>query len=51
MSEHTIPTLDERMKNAGMMTIDEMLEKSSLGIFSAHAGVTDLQKFEEWLQM
>ena len=44
-------SLDERMRAAGMMPLSEMLEKSPLGKFSAHAGVTDLASFEEWLQM
>jgi hypothetical protein len=44
-------TLDERMKKAGMLSIEQMLERSPLGAFSAHAGVTDLEKFEEWIQM
>jgi hypothetical protein len=46
-----MPDLAQRMKEAGMMSIEEMLEKSQLGKFSAHAGVTDLDKFEEWIQM
>ena len=28
-----------------------MLERSPLGKFQSHAGVTDLDKFEEWVQM
>lgn len=43
--------LAERMKAAGMMSIEQMLERSPLGRFQAHAGVTDLEKFEEWIQM
>lgn len=42
--------LNERMKEAGMMPVAEMLERSSLGRFSAHAGVTDLESFEQWIQ-
>lgn len=41
--------LAARMKAAGMMSIESMLATSPM--FSAHAGVTDLNKFEEWLQM
>lgn len=44
-------SLDERMKAAGMMPVSEMLERSALGKFSAHAGVTDLESFEQWIQM
>lgn len=43
--------IDERMKAAGMMPVSEMLERSPLGVFSAHTGVTDLDSFERWLQM
>ncbi len=43
--------LDERMKAAGMMPVSEMLERSPLGRFSAHAGVTDLESFERWIQL
>lgn len=43
-------SLDDRMKAAGMMSIESMLEKSALGRFSAHAGVTDLESFEAWIQ-
>lgn len=43
--------LAERMKAAGMMSIEQMLERSPLGGFQAHAGVTDLESFEEWIQM
>lgn len=46
-----VVTLDERMKKAGMLSIEQMLERSPLGAFSAHAAVTDLEKFEEWIQM
>ena len=42
--------LDERMKKAGMMPVSEMLERSQLGKFEAHAGVTDLEWFEQWIQ-
>ncbi|AJF08219.1 hypothetical protein [Geoalkalibacter subterraneus] len=42
--------LDERMKAAGMMPVSEMLEKDPLGKFAAHAGVTDLESFEQWIQ-
>ena len=43
--------LASRMKAAGMMSVEDMLERSPLGKFSAHAGVKDLASFEEWLQM
>jgi hypothetical protein len=34
-----------------MMSIEDMLEKSPLGKFNANSAVTDLQSFEDWLQM
>lgn len=43
--------LAERMKAAGMLSIEQMLESVPFGSFIAHAGVTDLEKFEEWIQM
>jgi len=43
--------LDQRMKDAGMLSIAEMMERSPLGKFSAHAGVDDLKSFEQWLMM
>lgn len=44
-------SLDDRMKAAGMMSVSEMLERNALGKFSAHAAVTDLASFEQWVQM
>ena len=44
-------SLDERMKEAGMIPLSELVEKNALGKFSVHAGVTDLNSFEEWLKM
>jgi len=44
-------TLDEEMKKAGMMPLSDILNKNSLGNYSAHAGVTDLEAFEKWLLM
>lgn len=46
----TNSSLDARMKAAGMMSVSEMLERSPLGRFSAHTGVTDLESFERWVQ-
>lgn len=43
--------LDGRMIAAGMIPLSELLEKNSLGRFSAHAGVTDMESFECWLKM
>ena len=43
--------LDKRMAAAGMTPVSVMLAQNTLGKFSCHSGVTDLDKFEEWLQM
>jgi hypothetical protein len=43
--------LPERMKAAGMFSIEQMLNPTPMDRLHAHAGVTDLKSFEEWLQM
>lgn len=43
--------LEKRMKEAGMLSISEMLDNNPLGKFSVHAGVKDLKTFEKWLKM
>jgi len=43
--------LAQRMKEAGMMSIEEMVGNTPLSAMRAHRGVTDLEKFEEWLIM
>ncbi len=46
------PSLDEQMRAAGMMTIDEMVAKlGSTNPLLLHAGVVDLESFETWLEM
>lgn len=44
-------TLDERMKNAGMLTIDEMIERLGANPFMLQREVHDLESFEWWLEM
>jgi hypothetical protein len=44
-------TLAERMKAAGMMTVDELLAGAPLDAFTRHAGVNDLETFAQWLEM
>ncbi len=55
MMEENVTTdnaaLDRRMKEAGMLSLSEMLERNPLGRFAVHAGVRDLATFEEWLVM
>lgn len=43
--------LDERMREAGMMTIDEMVSGSPIDKWHCNTGVTDLDSFHEWLEM
>ncbi|WP_222046733.1 hypothetical protein [Rhizobium laguerreae] len=43
------PTLDERMKAAGMFTVDEMMGVTPLTRWKVQAGMTDLDAFGEWL--
>jgi hypothetical protein len=44
-------TLAERMKAAGMMTVDELLAGAPLDAFTRHAGVNNLETFGQWLEM
>ena len=44
-------SLDERMKEAGMLPVSEMMEQNIAGKFAQHANVTDLKSFENWLVM
>jgi hypothetical protein len=44
-------TLAERMKAAGMMTVDELLAGAPLDAFTRHAGVNSLETFAQWLEM
>lgn len=44
-------TLAERMKAAGMMTVDELLAGAPLDAFTRHAGVNSLEAFGQWLEM
>lgn len=44
-------TLAERMKAAGMMTVDELIAGAPLDAFTRHAGVNSLEAFGQWLEM
>lgn len=44
-------SLDERLKSAGMFTIDEVLEGLPLDTFIKHAAVSDMVMFGKWLEM
>jgi len=43
--------LADRMRAAGMMTVDEMLRGAPLDSFIRHAGVHDLDTYGQWLDM
>jgi hypothetical protein len=43
-------TLDERMKQAGMATIDEMLAGTELDAWLSAVEVVDMESFEWWLE-
>lgn len=43
------PTLGERMKAAGMFTVDEMMGVTPLTRWKVQVGMTDLDAFSEWL--
>lgn len=44
-------SLADRMRAAGMLTIDEMLSGAPLDGFIRHAGVCDLETYKQWLDM
>lgn len=44
-------TLDEKLKEAGLLTVDELMKGQPMDGFIAHAGVNDLATFVEWLDM
>lgn len=44
-----VQTLDERMKAAGMFTVDEMMGVTPLTRWKVQVGMTDLDAFGEWL--
>lgn len=42
--------LAERMKAAGMLSIEEILAGNLMGDFSTHVGVTDIPSLLEWAE-
>lgn len=50
-AEIEVPTLDERMKSAGMLSVSEMLSGQPLDAFIRHSGVNDIESFGKWLEM
>ena len=44
-------SLQDRMRAAGMLTVDEMLRGAPLDRFIRHAGVSDLETYGQWLDM
>jgi hypothetical protein len=43
--------LDSRMREAGMMSLSEMLKNMPLQRWLTHTGVNDMESFEAWLRM
>ena len=50
-SEDHIKQLDKRMKEAGMISLTEMLENHPANKYIINADITDLKSFREWLHM
>jgi hypothetical protein len=48
-SEEKTKDLDKRMKEAGMMSLTEMLKKHPGNLFMVHAEMSNLEFFREWL--
>ena len=46
-----IQGLDERMKAAGMIPLSSLLAGSPMDCFHRHAGVNDIDTFEQWLKL
>lgn len=44
-------TLDEELKAAGLLTVKELMNGQPTDGFLAHAGVSNLNTFSEWLNM
>lgn len=43
--------LAERMKAAGMITIDEAINGGPMDLFLSHTGVRDMETYGQWLEM
>lgn len=43
--------IDEELKNAGLLTVSELMAGQPLDGFQKHAGVKDIESFKEWLDM
>lgn len=41
--------IEQEMKNAGMIPLDEILSGESASIYSTHVGVTSIERFADWL--
>jgi hypothetical protein len=47
----SIEELDRRMAEAGMIPLSQLLKGQPIDGFIRHAGVVDLDTFEQWLSM
>lgn len=45
------PSLDDRLKSAGMLSVAELMAGAPLDAFMTHAGVSDLATFGQWVEM
>ena len=44
-------TIDEQLKSAGMLTVQEIMAGGPIDGFMVNAGVNDLESFSKWLDM
>ena len=44
-------SIEDELKKAGMLTVKELIDGQPADGFIVHAGVTDIDKFSEWLNM
>jgi hypothetical protein len=51
LSSKSVPDeLDAKLKNAGMLTVQEIIDGTPMDKFIAHAGVVDLNSYGKWLE-
>lgn len=46
-----VPSLDDRLKSAGMLSVAELMAGAPLDAFMTHVGVSDLATFGQWVEM
>lgn len=50
-TDKEILALDKRLKDAGMITLSDILKGTELSKFSLHKNVRNMDDFEKWLEM